>query len=280
MTTAQGFAAGPLPFGLDRPLELRGGGVLGPDRLVAGIPLDWQPDLLSFVAAACRRQTQADRPWLSMPPVALLGPEGSGRTHAARTIARHAGLPFLAIDVAHRTAGDRPLDYADAARCGLTLPTLPVLALAATRCANPLVLVTGVDLAGEDALGQLSAMIDPVTAGRWVEQGIRATIDLGQVSWMLSASTDQRLPPALSAAVSRVAVNPPAHGSVERRIMAASVLAEVMADLGIVADDLGRGGADVVEIVGRAFPMHQNDRGLGTLYARLSAELLRRRGRG
>ncbi len=169
---ARSWTGGPLPLGLDQPLELRGGTILAPDRMPAELALDWVPRVQEAVIVACMRQALADEPWFAMSPSALVGEPGAGRTLMARRIARCAGLPFISIDVSGPVAASR---LAPSMRSpDVVAPSAVVLAMAISRCANPIVLVTGVDEADDHTLGILHSMIDPVSSRRWSADALEA----------------------------------------------------------------------------------------------------------
>lgn len=225
---ASSWTGDPLPLGLEQPLELRGGAVLAPGRMPAELALDWVPAVQEAVIAACMRQALAAEPWFTMPPSALVGEPGAGRTLMARRIARCAGLPFLAIDVSGPAAASR---LAPARRSpDVVAPSTVVLAMAVSRCANPVVLVTGVDEADEHALGILRSMIDPVSGRRWSADALEAVVDLGYVTWLVQSSSSLGLPRQLSKL--RLL---PVDSEVEHHagLMGLSAASEVLDDLGI-----------------------------------------------
>lgn len=172
------------PLGLDRPLDLLGGGSrLSPGGMAAEPGIDHVPGLRTFVAEACRRQVLAGADWYAQPPLALVGTRGVGKGFAARWIARHADLPLYRLPAGPAfSPGGRPMDAFER-----LLPVPPATAMAASRCANP-VLVVEIDVDDpptREVEEALVAMIDPRRNARWMDEAHGAFLDLGHVSWII-----------------------------------------------------------------------------------------------
>jgi hypothetical protein len=178
-------------FGLDRPTRLLGAAALPPDALPSATGLDHVPGLRSLLANVCRRQVLAGRNWFEHSPIVLVGNAGFGRGLVVQRISELAGVPL--VDV-----GGANLDAA-AVRDGVALGDVPapVLAMALTRCANPIVLL---DLTETNpnplATRRLTEMLDPTRAGRWLHERLRTVFDLSHVSWIVQAP---RVSPAVAA---------------------------------------------------------------------------------
>ncbi len=169
-------------LGLDAPTRLLGGVALDPHSLPSATGLDHVLGLRAFLAEACRSQAIAGRNWFRHPPLVLLGSAGFGRGHVARRIAQLAGVPLVEAD------GAELLDDGDAPGIRTRDVPIPVLAMALTRCANPIILL---DLEGTSpnplASRRLAEMMDPVRAGRWLQENLRTVFDLSHVSWIVQA---------------------------------------------------------------------------------------------
>lgn len=183
---AQSWTGGAVAFGLDRPLPLKGGEVLPPGRMPLELDLDWAPSVQAKAVEACLKQTAAGRDWFTMPPSIIVGRPGVGRTLIARTIARRAGVPFTTIDVsgASGAASLRPAPR----RHDITYPSTIVMAIAAAGCANPVVLITGVEEAQPVTLDLVQSLVDPASNARWTEPALGAVIDLSYVTWLVQSS--------------------------------------------------------------------------------------------
>lgn len=232
---ATGWTRGILPMGLDRPLSLGGGDRLGADGLGATLPLDHLPELMALVGEECAAREAGGTRWFGLPPLALVGSRGSGRTHAARQLARHAGLPFLRLDLAGEE-GLRRLRRS-VAPSEVEVPSEVVLAMLASGRANPVVLVTGLDEADGETLATLASMVDRRAGRRWTEEGVSATVDLTHVTWLIAVEDVSGLPQALRAALRPIDVALPARASgegvtTEQELMTLGLLDELLADLG------------------------------------------------
>ncbi|RSV17320.1 hypothetical protein CA236_11360 [Sphingomonas sp. ABOLG] len=229
VAVAAGFSARPVPLGLDRPLHLLGGNALkrlGPDL---GLPAEWFPSLVRAVADEGRRRLESGERWFGLPPTLLVGDPGTGRGHAARRVAEAAGVPLVPMDLSEP---DSVLQLRGERRGPeLVLPSLPVLAMATTRCANPLVLVTGIDRASPHVQALLARMLAAGEAARWREDALGAVVDLGHVTWLVSVEQPGTLDPTLRACLQRVHLPPP--GPVGLRFRALEILIEVVGDLGL-----------------------------------------------
>lgn len=181
---AESMGPHPAPLGLDAPLALLGGGDrLMPGGMASALGIDHVRGLRTFMAEACRSQVLAGRDWYQQPPLALLGQHGVGKGFAARWIARHAGLPLFRMPVTYDFAANQP----DSDGVEMRLPAVPLIAMAASRCANPIVVVElDVDHPPEGvALEELVRMLDPRRNERWLDKAQDAIFDLGHISWIV-----------------------------------------------------------------------------------------------
>ncbi|WP_380782583.1 hypothetical protein [Sphingomonas sp. R86520] len=234
MYVAESYAADVVPWGLDGPRQLRGG-----DRVTAGITprlgCEWNAEWLGAIDLACRHQRDADRSWFHMPPLAVTGPCGAGRTHVARRLAWEAGVAYIAIDV---SGAAMVSGFGSPAR-GPTpaLPSALAGAMSMTDCANPIIGVTGVETADADTLARLSAAMDPMRS-RIDDEGLGITLDLSEATWLVQLPPDAALPPELQDFTTTVALTLPDQPDwVELAWIEA--LIEVAADRATVGD-LGR----------------------------------------
>ena len=225
---AQTFTSDRLPLGLEVALPLRGGHCPRHARM-NDLGLGWQRELRVVMETAAAG-VRSDAGWFELPPLLLWGPTGAGRTHIARSIARAAGLPHVAVMV----GGTMGLEQLRPSACGpdLLLPSAPVLAMAVSRCANPVVCIHGAETL--DAAGQveLARMIDPASAGRWIDYACGATIDLRHVNWIVQGGEPGSLVPALQALLRPVRLRVPEGDEVP--LLLVEVLAEAAIDLGLI----------------------------------------------
>ena len=242
------------PLGLGEPFALLGGERLGP----AGIPFlishEWQPDFVNAVAGACDNLLAAERPWFRMPPSVLIGRAGAGRTHAARSLARAAGVHHVILDLSDPAIS---ASIAASAETGEALWVSPVVtAMAATRCANPIVSVIEAST-NPDAAVAITSMVDPVLGRAWAEDRIGTIVDLGEITWLVQADSVEELPAPLAERLSVIPMQ-----SVEVNVHSSilvSLVAEVLDDLKIAALDPAVSWDDIVQRVARHCA-HERDR--------------------
>lgn len=181
----------PAPLGLDRPIELLG----GRDRVAPGgmsfdLGIDHVPGFRNFVASACRRQAETGADWYRQPPLALLGNPGVGKGMVAHWIARHAGLPLYRMPI----VSDEDAPRGDAGRPMVrSLPPVPIMAMAASRCANPIIVVE-IDmgnLPAPEIEAELIGMMDPRRNSRWLHHDLGTIFDLGHVSWIVQVQAQK-----------------------------------------------------------------------------------------
>lgn len=226
MTVAQGFSCRPPMLGFDSCLALRGGSEAELARLRMELDFSWQPALASVFASAIERAQSPQSPWITIAPVLLLGENGVGRTHVARRFAYLAGLPHSTLDL--EDVGVTARMQGISRGPDVPIPLAPVLAMAASGCANPVITVIGMESASESVQIDLARMIDPATADRWPDSSVGATIDLRQVSWFVQGQRSEHLAAPLSALLQRIELTRPS-GS-EWCLHVAEIIAEAMAD--------------------------------------------------
>lgn len=247
MIVGHSVADGVPPLGLGEPFALLGGDRLGP----AGIPFlvghEWQPAFLHAIRTACDDLLAAGRPWFRMPPALLAG--GEGRSHAARSLARAAGVHHIFLNISHAVIGACISGSTDFSEALWVSPI--VTAMAATQCANPVVSVIGADV-NADAAVALASMLDPVLGRAWMEEKIGTVVDLGEVTWLVQADSLERLPTPLADKLMIVPMKEVAIGEHDEILV--SLLAEVLADLGISPADPTVAWANIVERVRTSQP--------------------------
>lgn len=182
-------------LGLDRDVPLLGGGaLLDPVGIPLALGMEHQPDLLRAVAHACRAQVLGGRDWYSHGAMALIGQKGSGRGHAARRLAAATGLPLFVVDASTRNG--RQLVSGRTAPGTSAIPPFAIAAVAASGCANPIILVEGLP-AGQELVPLLAPFVDPDAGCRFGSDRLRATFDISQINWLLQIESDavaRRLP--------------------------------------------------------------------------------------
>lgn len=260
MIVGRAFDGGPAPLGLSEPYALHGGDRLGPDGIAFDLMHEHQPAFLRWVTTSCRALIAAERPWFRGSPILVTGPEGAGLTHAARRLARVAGLPHVILNLTE------PIIAADIASSGQVSEALwasPVtVAMAAKRCANPVVSVIGIDKVGDDIGSGLVAMIDPATGRSWSEDKLETEMDFGEVTWIVQCDDLSRVPTALRAQAAHIGFTEMPRGI--ETTAALSILLEVLDDLGLDEADPAFEWTNVARALGGYH------RGAKSLYAEMT----------
>jgi hypothetical protein len=173
---------------------------MAPDALPSTLPLDWQAEVMGFVARSCREGIAAERDWLGLPPALLSGGCVDERLHVGRQIATHGGLPHF---VWRLCDGEDPCGMGDVA-----LPPPPMLAMVASRCANPVVSVVGVDRADARRVRMLAEVIDPRSGSRRTDAASAAAFDFSRVSWLIGVDPGTFAPRGVERLCERVVLRP------------------------------------------------------------------------
>jgi len=236
MTVAQGFSSRPPALGIGTALALRGGSQQDLTRLDLELDFSWQPALASVIAEAIDRARSPQAPWITTAPVLLLGENGVGRTHVARRFAHVAGLPHSTLDLQDVEVLERLQGIGRGP--DVRIPLAPVLAMAASGCANPVITVLGAETATDSVQIELARMIDPATADRFADNSVGATVDLRQVSWFVQGQQPERIVAPLSRLLRRIELIRPS-GS-ERLLHVAEIIAEAVADENAGASPTGQ----------------------------------------
>lgn len=226
MVVAESFTDRRPGLGLGDPLRL-GSIDRSPFVMLQHFGMEWQQDLRTVLTEAV---TDLDRPWFWLPPLALCGPVGVGRTHVVRRLAHLLGVPHAMLDM----CGPAGLDLLMPRRRGPDVlpPALPILAMAAGQCANPIVTVSHVEEAEPEVQRMLARMIDPQTSDRWLDYSTGSSINLSRVSWVVEVHNPAGVLPALMRLLRRVNLEwPKPHN---RDLFLLEVLAEAALDAGMI----------------------------------------------
>ena len=225
MIVGQNRESTDIPLGFGEPFALLGGDRLGPGGIPFALAHEWQPEFLSAVICACEQAIEETRPWFRMTPSFLTGPAGTGRTHAARRLAKSVGVPHVILNLSDPLIA---ANLGSGGEIGEALWVSPVAAaMAATRVANPVVSVVGMGI-HPDADATLAELIDPAIGSYFHEDMLGIDLDLGEVTWLIQIDEAKNLPPLFGLSLEEIAFK---RGYGRGSEICLSVAMEVLADL-------------------------------------------------
>lgn len=168
------------------------------DALVAARP--WAAGLVCGVERQVRTQFAIGRPWMQIEPTLLVVSPGVGKTWLARQLVAAFDLPTATLELGG-ASDDRAL--AGTARgYTYTIPCWPLVVIARTATANPLLVLDEVDKAGgSNQHGRphhaLLAMLEPASARAYHDQCLLADADISRVNWIACANHLDAIPASL-----------------------------------------------------------------------------------
>lgn len=136
-------------------------------------------------------------PRLEIPPMLLVGPPGTGKTHFALTLCTTLGLTSARIDMSARSAAFdiTGSEYAWSS----STPGVPVRTLAASATANPVIVLDEIEKAGRSTSGgsaqeALLPLLQRETARAFPCPYLQSEVDLGWCGWIATANDLARVP--------------------------------------------------------------------------------------
>jgi len=200
-------------------------------------------------------------------PTILLGPQGSGKSRFARRLAIHLGLPFDNVQMGGMS--DSSI-MGTARRWSTGEPSVGLAAIQRHRVANPAIILDELEKAsrgGENGNPQhaLLAMLEPDTAGAFLDPWVQAPVDLGHISWLMTANSLEGVQPPLLDRCRIVRF--PAPGLEQLPMLAKSLLT----DLAVRRGDLTQLPLDGIEL--RVLASNWTDQSIRTL-SRMIEQLL------
>lgn len=183
---------------------------LGPLRRVAAPPCVGAIDALEIDFPHCREITALLRrrialahccptPVFRLPPLLLSGAPGCGKTALAKRIAALLAVPHAEIDMANLhtsfTVVGLDVGYANG-RPGRLWEVLQ------NACMSPVIVLDELDKArsdgsGEDVVGFLYGLLEPLTSRRFTDAAIGLAIDASKISWIATCNHVRLIDPAI-----------------------------------------------------------------------------------
>jgi ATP-dependent Lon protease len=163
----------------------------------------------------------------------LIGPPGAGKSRFGARLAHHLGLGLWRVD-ATRDAG-ASLGGLDR-RWATSEPAHPIMAVARTGTANPLMLIDELEKAATRVdhgrlWDALLPMLEPETARSYQDPCFQAEVDISRVSWLATANAVGNLPGPL---LDRLRVlDMPAPGRADLEALLGPILARIAVDRGL-----------------------------------------------
>ena len=137
---------------------------------------------------------------LSLPPILLDGPPGVGKTAFASALAYALDVPMLSLQMAHATG---PFDLAGLdPKFSNGGPGLLVRTVALGKAVDPVVLLDELDKVprdrNHDPIGPLYSLLEPATAKRFIDDGIKLPMNMSHVRWICTTNNVLHLHPAIA----------------------------------------------------------------------------------
>ena len=148
---------------------------------------------------------------LDLPPLLLVGPPGVGKTAFAIALAETIGVEWSLLGMSHATAGF-DLGGLDSGYGGGG-PGLLTRQIALSEHPDRVAILDELDKPqsqlSSDPLGPLYQLLEPSTARRFRDDGVKVQIDMSHIRWIATANDLQRIDPALRSRFSEFQISPP-----------------------------------------------------------------------
>ena len=169
----------------------------------------------SRVTKLVETMTVLARAWpgspLDLPPLLLAGPPGVGKTAFSIALAKTIGIEWSLLGMSHATAGF-DLGGLDSGYGGGG-PGLLTRQIALGEHPDRVAILDELDKPqsqlSSDPLGPLYQLLEPSTARRFRDDGIKVEIDMSWIRWIATANDVQRIDAALRSRFTVFPISPP-----------------------------------------------------------------------
>lgn len=214
----------------------------------------WMGKAIDIIETELRLNGGAGHTAFKLPPLLLVGPPGVGKTTFAKRLVTLAKVGYAEINAAGST--DNRLLAGTARGWSSTQPCLPLIVMAHSGCANPLIVVDEIDKSGgSDRNGVIAhtllSMLEPATARAWPDEALMVPADLSHVSWVLTANHTAGIPAPLLSRLTVVHVGGPRPEHFSRVLL--SLIRDLADELEVVPQDLPPLDAEAHALLRKSF---------------------------
>jgi hypothetical protein len=185
-------------------------------------------------------------------PFLLVSEPGAGKSRLIRRMAELLGTKLRRYDA----AGSSDNAFAGTPkRWHSASPCFPLMAVADSKLANPLIMIDEVDKGGQSSSGSLAQALMPFlereTSRAYPDQCFEIECDLSHVNYCMTANDDSKLPSPLKDRIRVIKV--PSPGRAHITGLAASIMKDLAVELALPAAFMAPLAPDELAVVARAW---------------------------
>lgn len=215
-------------------------------KTVLDLEAPWMTAATDHVCRVLAARAAAGIPHVRLPPMLLVGPPGAGKSFWAARLSAHLGIPL------HRqqaSGSDNRSLEGTARGWNSATPCAPAVAMQVHACANPVLLLDEIDKhTPSDRNGNLYAtlltMLDD-SRHEWPDECLMSPVDLGHITWLMTANDARPLPSPLLSRLRVVQVEAPRGEHFDRLLP--GLVRSIAAEMEVPTDSLPELDEAVVE---------------------------------